>query len=114
MTYDEHGRMVFQGETGLLDLPLPRLGGQHQLVNAGVAIATLRMVLPDLPDEAIARGLSSVDWPARLQRITEGALLERLPKGVELWIDGGHNPQAGEALSAALADLEEKSPGRFI
>ena len=110
MTYDEHGRMIFQGETGLLDLPLPRLGGQHQLVNAGVAIATLRMVLPDLPDEAIARGLSSVDWPARLQRITEGALLERLPKGVELWIDGGHNPQAGEALSAALADLEEKSP----
>ena len=110
MTYDEHGRMVFQGETGLLDLPLPRLGGQHQLVNAGVAIATLRMVLPDLSDEAIARGLSSVDWPARLQRINEGALLERLPKGVELWIDGGHNPQAGEALSAALADLEEKSP----
>ena len=110
MSYEEHGRLIFQDENGLMDLPMPRLGGRHQLTNAGTAIATLRTVFPDFPDTAIEQGLSDVDWPARLQRLTEGKLLELLPKDAELWLDGGHNPQAGHALASALADLEEKAP----
>ena len=110
MSYEEHGRMVFQGDSGLLDLPLPRLGGQHQLMNAGTAIATLKQSVPIICDKAIEEGLNKVQWPARLQRLTSGLLLDLLPKEVELWLDGGHNPQAGVALSSALADLEEKAP----
>ncbi len=110
MSYEEHGRMVFQGERGLLDLPLPRLGGRHQLMNAGVAIATLKAVMPDFDDKAIEAGLINVRWPARLQRLAQGQLLDLLPREVELWLDGGHNPQAGLALASALADLEEKAP----
>ena len=110
MSYEEHGRMIFQGESGLLDLPLPRLGGRHQLMNAGLAIATLKQVLPDLDDKAIDAGLVNVRWPARLQRLTKGTLLDLVPRDAELWLDGGHNPQAGRALASALADLEEKAP----
>ncbi len=110
MSYEEHGRLLFQGESGLMDLPLPRLGGRHQLANAGVAIATTRQVMPEITDEQIAKGLTSVDWPARLQRLTSGTLLQQLPKDVELWLDGGHNPHAGLAVASAFADLEEKAP----
>ncbi len=110
MSYEQHGRMIFQGESGLLDLPLPRLGGRHQLMNAGLAIATLKQVLPDLGDKAIDTGLVNVRWPARLQRLKKGALLDLVPRDGELWLDGGHNPQAGRALASALADLEEKAP----
>ncbi|WP_321448688.1 folylpolyglutamate synthase/dihydrofolate synthase family protein [uncultured Cohaesibacter sp.] len=110
MSFEEHGSLIFQGESGLLDLPMPRLGGRHQLSNAGTAIATVRQVLPEITDEQIAKGLTSVDWPARLQRLTSGHLFDQLPKGSELWLDGGHNPHAGLAVASAFADLEEKAP----
>ena len=110
MSYEEHGSLIFQGESGLLDLPMPRLGGRHQLSNAGTAIATVRQVLPEISDEQIAKGLTSVDWPARLQRLTSGHLFDQLPKGSEFWLDGGHNPHAGLAVASAFADLEEKAP----
>ncbi|SNY91736.1 dihydrofolate synthase / folylpolyglutamate synthase [Cohaesibacter sp. ES.047] len=110
MAYEEHGRFIFQAESRFLDLPMPRLGGRHQLDNAGTAIAAIRTVFPEMSDDSIAKGLVKVDWPARLQRLTEGRLLSQLPPDAELWLDGGHNPQAGHALSSALADLEEKAP----
>nr|WP_321462237.1 folylpolyglutamate synthase/dihydrofolate synthase family protein [uncultured Cohaesibacter sp.] len=110
MSYEEHGSLIFQGESGLMDLPLPRLGGRHQLSNAGTAIATIKQVLPEITDEQIAKGLTTVDWPARLQRLTSGALFDLLPKGSEFWLDGGHNPHAGLAVASAFADLEEKAP----
>ena len=110
MSYEEHGRLIFQGETGLMDLPLPRLAGRHQLINAGLAIASLKAGGLDISDAAIAEGLVAVQWPARLQRLTEGVLLEGLPEGAELWLDGGHNPGAGQALASALADLEDRAP----
>ena len=110
MSYEEHGRFVYQGENGLMDLPMPRLGGRHQIMNAGTAIAALKASELDIDDDAIARGLLEVDWPARLQQISDGDLLKLLPKDSELWLDGGHNPQAGHALSAALADLEDRAP----
>jgi dihydrofolate synthase/folylpolyglutamate synthase len=102
--------MVYQDEMGLLDLPLPRLIGAHQIDNAAVAIAGLRHANHRWGDEAaIEKGLSSVDWPARLQRLTKGPLISMAPKGAEIWLDGGHNPHCAAAVSRAIADLEEKS-----
>jgi dihydrofolate synthase/folylpolyglutamate synthase len=106
----EHGRMVYQDEMGLLDLPLPRLIGAHQIDNAAVSIAALRHADNGWNNEAaIEQGLRSVEWPARLQRLTKGPLISMAPKGAEVWLDGGHNPHCAAAVSRAIADLEEKS-----
>ena len=106
----EHGRMVYQDEMGLLDLPLPRLIGAHQIDNAAVAIAALRHADKGWNIEgAIEQGLRSVEWPARHQRLTKGPLISMAPKGAEVWLDGGHNPHCAAAVSRAIADLEEKS-----
>ncbi|HZQ40066.1 MAG TPA: folylpolyglutamate synthase/dihydrofolate synthase family protein [Rhizomicrobium sp.] len=104
----EHGRMVYEDETGLLDLPLPRLAGRHQIENAGVAIAALRHARRGWgPEAAVETGLSTVEWPARLQRLHKGPLVEAAPKGAEVWLDGGHNVHGAEAVSRAMADMEE-------
>jgi dihydrofolate synthase/folylpolyglutamate synthase len=104
----EHGRMVYEDEVGLLDLPLPRLVGRHQIENAGVAIAALRHAGRNWgQDAAVERGLATVEWPARLQRLHKGPLVEAAPKGAEVWLDGGHNPHGAEAVSRAMADMEE-------
>jgi dihydrofolate synthase / folylpolyglutamate synthase len=91
------------------DLPLPALAGCHQIDNAGLAVScalALGELAPD--DAAIAQGLRNAVWPARLQRLTRGPLVERLPAGCELWLDGGHNPAAGEALAASLNGAEAR------
>jgi len=107
--HQEHGRMVYQDTDGLLDLPLPKLIGRHQIENAAAAIAGLRRAGPDWSrDTGIERGLRSVDWPARLQRLTRGPLVEAAPEGAELWLDGGHNPHGAAAVATAIADLEER------
>jgi dihydrofolate synthase/folylpolyglutamate synthase len=104
----EHGRMVYEDGVGLLDLPLPRLAGRHQIENAGVAIAALRHAGRGWgADVAVERGLATVEWPARLQRLHKGPLVESAPKGSEVWLDGGHNPHGAEAVSRAMADMEE-------
>ena len=105
----ERGRLVFQDDDGLLDLPAPRLVGRHQFDNAGTAIATLRSVgTQKLPASAFEAGLLAADWPARLQRLSHGRLMGLMPEGSELWLDGGHNPDGGRVIAAALADLEER------
>ena len=106
---EEHGRLVFQDEERLLDLPAPKLYGRHQFDNAGLAVATLRAI-PSLTPRASAfeAGVLSAEWPARMQRLTTGTLALRTPQGGELWLDGGHNPEGGRAIAAALADLEER------
>jgi dihydrofolate synthase/folylpolyglutamate synthase len=105
----EHGRMVYEDGDGLLDLPLPKLIGRHQIENAGVAIAGLRHARKGWgTDAAIERGLSTVEWPGRLQRLSHGPLIEVAPKGSEVWLDGGHNPHCAAAVSRAIADLEER------
>jgi dihydrofolate synthase / folylpolyglutamate synthase len=105
----EHGRLVYQDEAGLLDLPAPRLYGRHQFDNAGTAIATLRSLEGlQLPLSAFEASLTTAQWPARLQRLTQGRLLGLVPEDSELWVDGAHNPDAGRAIAAALADLEER------
>ncbi|EYD73334.1 bifunctional folylpolyglutamate synthase/dihydrofolate synthase [Limimaricola hongkongensis] len=100
----EAGRLVYQDERGLLDLPLPRLRGPHQIVNAGTAIASLRALGRN---EAAAEAALRADWPARMQRLSRGPLVD-LAGGAELWLDGGHNPAAGAALARSLRDM----PGR--
>lgn len=111
MAHEEHRRMVFQDENGLLDLPMPNLPGAHQIVNAAVAIAALRRA-PGfaIEERAIEDGLMSVDWPARMQRLTRGPLVSAAPKDAEVWLDGAHNPHGARALAHAIADLEESTP----
>jgi len=106
---EERGRLVYQDDAGLLDLPAPRLYGRHQFENAGLAIAALRTQSAfKLPAAAFEAGMLKADWPARLQRLAQGALTELAPAGSELWLDGGHNPDGGRAIAATLADLEER------
>ncbi|MGL4974108.1 MAG: bifunctional folylpolyglutamate synthase/dihydrofolate synthase [Bosea sp. (in: a-proteobacteria)] len=107
---EESGRLVYEDLDGLLDLPLPRLQGRHQHINAGTAIAGLRAAgYGGLPARAFETGIASADWPARLQRLARGHLAELVPPGAELWLDGGHNPDGGRVLAEAMADLEEKN-----
>ena len=111
---EERGRLVYEDGRGLLDLPLPALPGAHQIGNAGVAIATLRMAFPELPDAIYARGVVEVAWPARLQQLKRGALLARAPAGADLWLDGGHNAAGGVALAGAIAELAARSPRPLV
>jgi dihydrofolate synthase/folylpolyglutamate synthase len=104
----ERGRLVYQDEHGLFDLPPPKLFGRHQFDNAGTAIAALRAAGIRLPVKAVEQGLTRAEWPARLQRLTAGRLPALAPPGAELWLDGGHNAEGGRAIAAALADLEER------
>ena len=105
----EHGRLVYQDECGLLDLAAPRLFGRHQFDNAGLAIATLRAQGRFRIDAAaFERGITSAEWPARMQRLTSGKLVDQAPRDSELWLDGGHNVDGGRVAAAALGDLEER------
>jgi dihydrofolate synthase/folylpolyglutamate synthase len=113
---EERGRLVYQDEAGLLDLPAPRLFGRHQFENAGVAIAALRAVRDKLaiPPAAFEQGIIRTEWPARFQRLSHGDLEAFTPAGSELWLDGGHNADGGRIVAAALADLEERVPRPLV
>lgn len=106
---EENGRLIYQDTDGLLDLPLPRLAGRHQLENAAVAIAALRRTAW-VDEKAIERGLTTVAWPARMQRLTKGPLVQAAPPGAEVWLDGGHNPHGATAVAQTLADMAAKAP----
>ncbi len=101
----EAGRMVYQDETGLLDLPLPNLPGAHQIENAGAALAALRHL--EMGEIAAEAAVSRAVWPARMQRLNSGALARAVPEA-ELWLDGGHNASAGQALARHLASLPKR------
>ncbi|WP_424930134.1 bifunctional folylpolyglutamate synthase/dihydrofolate synthase [Amaricoccus tamworthensis] len=103
---EEHGRMVFQDGDGLLDLPLPNLIGAHQVINAGTAIAGLRHLGFD--EAACEAAVTSAEWPARMQRLKYGPLVDIAGQDAEVWLDGGHNPAAGEALAEALSRLPRR------
>ena len=108
--FEQGGRLVYQSEGLLLDLPRPALIGRHQIVNAGTAVASA-LALPGLIDEAgIERGLVTVEWPARMQRLASGPIVGAAGAGAEVWLDGGHNPAGGQAIAQTLGELEEKSP----
>ncbi len=105
--WNERGRLLVQMEDRLLDLPAPSLPGDHQFANAGLAVAALLTLAdPRIDEAAMGRGIASTVWPARFQRLTAGPLAERAKAaGTDLWLDGGHNPHAGRAVSRAVADL---------
>jgi dihydrofolate synthase/folylpolyglutamate synthase len=100
--FEDRGRLVYQDESGLLDLPLPNLPGPHQIQNAGAAIAALRHLGRD--EAACEAAVTRAVWPARMQRLRHGPLVDLAPQ-VELWLDGGHNPAGGEAVAATLARM---------
>ena len=102
---EDRGRMIYQDDTGLLDLPLPNLPGPHQIQNAGAALAALRHLGFDA--EACEAAVTQAVWPARMQRLQQGPLVEAALQA-ELWLDGGHNPAGGEALAATLARMPKR------
>ena len=106
----ENGRLVFEDERGLLDLPLPRLAGRHQHENAALAIAALRVAAPRTPTAAIETGLTNAHWPARLQRLDRGNIVALAPPGAEVWLDGGHNEDGGRVLAEAMAEFHDRAP----
>jgi dihydrofolate synthase/folylpolyglutamate synthase len=110
----ERGRLVYQDDDGLLDLPLPKLNGRHQIDNAGTAIAALRAAGLSLPLAAFETGIVRAEWPARMQLLTQGSLKALAPQGSELWLDGGHNAEGGRAIASALGDLEERVPRPLV
>jgi len=105
----ERGRLVYQDDRGLMDLAAPKLFGRHQFDNAGLAIATLRAQNAfRIEPAAFEVGIVNAEWPARMQRLASGTLVEQAPQGSELWLDGGHNAEGGRVAAAALGDLEER------
>ena len=105
----ERGRLVYQDDRGLLDLAAPKLFGRHQLDNAGLAIATLRAIEGfKIGHAAFEAGVVNAEWPARMQRLSSGKLINLGPSGCEIWLDGAHNAEGGRVAASALADLEER------
>lgn len=111
--YAQDGRLVYQDEDGLLDLPPPALLGAHQFENAAVAIAAVRHFGLPVSEVAIAEGLRKVSWPARLSPL-KGKLRAMLPRGAELWLDGGHNAHGAAALAAALQTMNRARPKPLV
>jgi dihydrofolate synthase / folylpolyglutamate synthase len=105
----ERGRLVYQDDRGLMDLAAPKLFGRHQFDNAGLAIATLRAQnVFRIGAAAFEAGIVNAEWPARMQRLASGTLVDQAPPGCEVWLDGGHNAEGGRVVAAALGDLEER------
>ncbi len=100
---------TLEGPEGRSDWPRQSLRGAHQIDNAATALVLADRLGGLAPSGAAKRrGLVEAVWPARLQRLTRGPLAEALPDGWELWLDGGHNAAAGEALAAALAEWGDR------
>ena len=114
----ESGRLVYEDEDSLCDLSLPRMAGNHQIDNAALAVAALRAAGLAPAEDAMSRGIEGAFWPARMQRLTKGPLVELIEKHSgdpgDIWLDGGHNPHAALALARTLADLDERSPKPVI
>jgi dihydrofolate synthase/folylpolyglutamate synthase len=103
------GKLRYRDAAGTLDLPLPRLPGRHQALNAGLAVAMLRHqeALP-VPTSALGAAMGWADWPARMQKLADGPLTRLVPEGSDVWLDGGHNPAAARAIAIfARRNLEK-------
>lgn len=109
----QDGRLVYQDESGLLDLPPPALLGAHQFENAALAIAATRHFGLPVDGDAFARGQRNVVWPARMMPL-KGKLRDQLGAGAELWLDGGHNVHGARAIAQAIADMNRTRPAPLI
>jgi dihydrofolate synthase/folylpolyglutamate synthase len=110
LAHEENSRLLYQDDGGLMDLPLPALPGRHQYANAGAAIRAVKAAGFPVTEEIAARAMKGVTWPARLQRLRAGVLVDLAPAGAEIWLDGGHNPHGGRAVAEAMAAFEERDP----
>lgn len=110
--FEQRGRFVYQDEWGLLDLPIPNLKGKHQIDNATTAIAATRVAKFGLQNKQYEKAMRNAYWPGRFEPLAKGDLIKSLPKerraDFDIWIDGGHNPAAGEALIRELDVLKQK------
>jgi dihydrofolate synthase / folylpolyglutamate synthase len=114
-SYTQHGRLVFQDENGLLDLPLPVLAGPHQIDNAGNAIAAIRALNDSrISEDDFVTGMKNVTWPARMQNLGAGHLRLHVSDGAEIWLDGGHNAPAGPAMAQTMRDLGSRAPRPLV
>jgi dihydrofolate synthase / folylpolyglutamate synthase len=111
--YASDGRLTYQDEAGLLDLPPPALAGHHQYDNAALAIAAVRQFHLPVSDAQLAEGLRRVSWPARLQPL-KGKLRDMLPRADELWLDGGHNAHGAAALALSLEEMNAARPKPLV
>ena len=111
--YAQDGRLVYQDEDGLLDLPPPALVGHHQFDNAALAVAAVRHFRLPVSEAQIAKGLRTVVWPARIQPL-KGKLRDMLPKSSELWLDGAHNAHGAAALAVSLAEMQAARPKPLV
>jgi len=111
--YAQNGRLVYQDEAGLLDLPPPALIGHHQFDNAALAIAAVRHFALPISEAQIAEGLRTVVWPARIQPL-KGRLRDLLPKSAELWLDGAHNAHGAAALALSLKEMNAARPRPLV
>lgn len=114
LAYEEFGRLIYQDEFGLSDLPLPRLSGRHQYANAAAAIRAVKATGLQPSDAAIEKGLVTVEWAGRMQRLPAGRLAGLAPKHAEIWIDGGHNPGAGKVVAETMVGMEERDPRPLV
>ncbi|WP_404384428.1 bifunctional folylpolyglutamate synthase/dihydrofolate synthase [Caenispirillum salinarum] len=105
---EDDDRLRFRMDGVDLLCPPPGLAGPHQYANAGAALAAAHAAGLKVSDDALARGVAEAAWPARLQRLTRGPLVDLLPEGWELWLDGGHNPSAGHCLAQAAKAWNDK------
>lgn len=112
----EYDWVVEKSETGFTynnfnskyEFPTPSLIGNHQIINAATAITIAHNLSNyNIPNKDIIAGLSSVKWPARLQKITQGNLLKLLPKNSELWVDGAHNDSGAFTISQEILSWEK-------
>nr|WP_295370258.1 folylpolyglutamate synthase/dihydrofolate synthase family protein [uncultured Sphingosinicella sp.] len=98
VVYQQH--LHYRDESGKVELPVPRLPGAHQAMNAALAVAMLRhQSAIRVRESALRAAMGWAEWPARLQRLGAGPLRALLPTGAELWLDGGHNPAAARAVA---------------
>src|SRR5262249_32900709 len=109
----EDDGFIYEDACHRFHLPLPALPGEHQMQNAGLAMAVLlntvfREPRTPNPEPLIAAGLTNVAWPARLQRLEQGRLIGLLPPNSELWLDGGHNDSGGEVLARHAATWQAR------
>ncbi len=94
--------LLVDGDTGFAG-PMPTLVGDHQIMNAATAIVAARaMGQYRIPDSAIKAGLGWVRWPGRLQDVSDSRLQSHVANRTQIWLDGGHNPSAADALARFL------------
>ena len=105
-------QLIFEMGSESRIIPRPNLLGDHQIQNAGCALASVKLLNSQFPvsPQEIDIGLVNINWPARLQKLKEGALIENLSEDVEIWIDGGHNQGAAKAIASTLRDWRDESP----